>query len=160
MDRVSGTLVFAAPLAPNLPTTLLVDVVTSASFTTGRHNFTEDDLDPTQAWIRTDANGDISEWALRLNQGDLVNVGDERYGLTSVSTTSSFQEYGSVTKCSPSGCPSYYTENAFAPSVGVWTVVAAPDTPLPSAGALGLTVLSLSILAAGAPFTRSRSAPS
>jgi hypothetical protein len=133
-----------------------VDVVASASFTTGRHSFTEADIDATQAWIRTDVNGDISEWALRLTHGALVNVGDERYGLTSVSTTTSFQEYGSVQKCGPSGCPSYYTENAFAPSVGSWTVIGSPTTPLPSVGALGVTVLWVSVLAAGASFSNSR----
>jgi len=143
---VNGTLAFEEPLAPDLPTTFLVDILASASFSNGRGVFTLEDLEPTQSWIRTDENGDISAWGLKFQTTPMVEIGDQRHVMYSY-RSSSFQEYGSVLACAAAGCGSFYTEPAFAPAPGSWTSPTPPPPPVPVIGPLGAVALIASLVA-------------
>ena len=144
---VIGSFTLANPIPANSVSTV-ADVL-NFSFFDGRNAITNLNAVNPIVSARTDSNGNIESWAIRLSTDtNLTTIGQQFFSIQTINFGSLIEDFGKVNECVSAGCAFFATDqgsNNFFP--GTWSVSAdASVVPLPASlplfatglGALGL----------------------
>jgi hypothetical protein len=142
--RVTGRLSLASPLLPDQPLQDISGSLLGFSFSDGRSTLDDTNSSLIQIDIRTDAQGDISDWIVKAftDSAPFAAAGDRN---AEIITARSYVDLGSIGECTAASagmCTTAGLDSASATLAGpgTWTLVPEPSSALLLGG--GLLVLA------------------
>ena len=130
-DKVTATLVFSAPLPPNMAMTAVNGLPGFLLTLNDGHQTVQTPIVSGQALVATvatDATGNIAEWRLFINTGGTLNGGVSTQRFTNTTGTLVQSDGGTIACCDPNVSGDLGRRSGLA---GVWTI--AGGTPEPDA---------------------------